>query len=177
MNRLGQRKVPVILIISSTKENNLKLAEQINEVCQESKIQSSLISLEDYPMPLYTPSYEEDKGVPEEAHLLAKKLNEAKGLIFCAPEYNGTLPPILNNAIAWISRTDDSNWRSSFNGKFSVVATHSGGGGAKVLNAMRAQLEHLGSIVLPRTILTTYSTPMKVDSVKAIVEQLNSYIN
>ena len=169
----------MILIISSTKGNNLKLSNQISEICSESKIASSVISLEDedYRLPLYTPDSEATNGVPAQAHNLANKLKQASAFIFCAPEYNGIVPPILNNAIAWISRTDEGDWRSAFNGKFSVIATHSGGGGAKVLNTMRVQLEHLGSIVLPRSILTTYSTPLKPESAKQIVEQLNSYIN
>ena len=167
----------MILIISSTKGNNLKLSNQISEVCSDLKIGSSVISLEDYELPLYTPTIEEATGVPEQAHKLADQLKKASAFIFCAPEYNGIVPPIFNNAIAWVSRTDEGDWRSAFNGKFSVTATHSGGGGTKVLNTMRVQLEHLGSIVLPRSILTTYSIPFKPDSVKQIVEQLNSYIS
>lgn len=167
----------MILILSSTKGNNLKLANDLGGVCQEVEMNSKVISLEDYSLPLYTPDEEKSNGVPEKAKELAELFKQASGLIFCAPEYNGSTPPIFNNAIAWISRTDENDWRSCFNGKFSVVTTHSGGGGHKVLVAMRSQLEHLGSVVLPRPILTTYSSPLKSDSALAIVEQLKSYIS
>ncbi len=167
----------MILIISSTKGSNFKLAESLNEVCDQLEIDSQVISLEDFTMPLFTPGQEESSGVPEEAHRLAQAMKEAKALIFCAPEYNGGVPPIFNNAIAWISRTDELDWRSCFNQKFCVVATHSGGGGHKVLSAMRSILNHLGAIVLPRTILTTYSSPLKPDSAQDIVKQLNTYVS
>ncbi len=167
----------MILIISSTKGNNFKLAGKLADVCSELNIEANVISLEDYEMPLFTPGEDEKNGVPAQAHELAKILKKSKGLILCAPEYNGTIPPIFNNAIAWVSRTDEGDWRSAFNGKFSVVATHSGGGGAKVLNSMRSMLEHLGAVVLPRTILTTYSIEFKKDSAIAILEQLKGYIS
>ncbi len=167
----------MVLIVSSTKGNNLKLANSLAEVCSELQMESEVINLEDYGLPLYTPEQESAHGVPQVAHELGELFKKSSALIFCAPEYNGTTPPILNNAIAWLSRTDEGDWRSSFNGKFSIVATHSGGGGAKVLNALRSMLEHLGSVVLPRTILTTYSIPLKKDSAHAILEQLKSFIS
>lgn len=167
----------MILIISSTKGNNLKLANSLSEVCHDLESESQVISLEDFDLPLFTPTQEASSGVPQEAHRLAKSMKEASALIICAPEYNGGVPPILNNAIAWISRTDELDWRSCFNQKFCVVATHSGGGGHKVLLAMRSILNHLGAIVLPRTILTTYSSPLKPESAQDIVKQLKTYVS
>ena len=43
---------------------------------------------------------------------------ESSGLIICAPEYNGSIPPIITNMIAWISVSTD-NWRDGFNKKVS----------------------------------------------------------
>jgi chromate reductase len=99
-------------------------------------------------------------------------MTEARSLVFCAPEYNGSMPPIVNNAIAWVSRSGSEDWRAAFNGKPAVVATHSGGGGLKVTQAMRAQLEHLGAIVLPRPIITNYQKVFNQDSAVAILTQL-----
>lgn len=167
----------MVLIISSTSGNNFKLANELYEICTDLDMTAQVINLEDFELPLFTPLEELNHGVPEKAHELANLVKKSKGLVFCAPEYNGTVPPILNNAIAWVSRTDEGDWRSGFNAKFSVIATHSGGGGAKVLNALRSMLEHLGSVVLPRTILTTYSSSLKKESAHAIFEQLKGYIS
>ncbi len=160
------------LIISATRNNNHKLAQSLEKTAKELEMETRLICLEDYDLPVYTPTVE-GKGIPEVAKTLTTLFCEAKSLTFCAPEYNGSIPPIVNNAIAWISRSGDEDWRGAFNGKPAVVATHSGGGGLKVTQAMRAQLEHLGSIVLPRPIVTNFSKELNPDSAVAILGQLN----
>lgn len=167
----------MILIISATKGTNYQLGQDLQKMSSKIGFDAQLISLEDYSMPLYIPSEEESNGVPDQAHELAKLFKKANALVFCAPEYNGSIPPIFNNSIAWVSRTDSSDWRSSFNGKFCVVATRSGGGGNKVLSAMKGMLEHLGSVVLPRMILTTTSSPLKEESAVAILTQLKNCIH
>lgn len=159
------------LIISATKGNNLKLANELYETAQSLSMNSKVISLEDFDLPLYSPS-REGKGIPDDSLKLTKLFVEASALIFIAPEYNGSLPPILNNAISWVSRSGSEDWRNAFNGKPSVVATHSGGGGLKVTQAMRAQLEHLGSVVLPRPIITNFQKPLNPESASDIFSQL-----
>ncbi len=59
---------------------------------------------------------------------------------------------------------------------FALVGTHSGGGGLKVCKVMRAQLEHLGTIVLPRIFQVNSSKSLNPDSVEAILKQLHSFI-
>lgn len=160
-----------ILLISATKGNNYKLAESLRALCSELSFEAKVISLEDYPLPLYTPAAE-GQGVPGEALSLAKELSSAGALVWLSPEYNGSMAPIMNNAIAWVSRSSE-DWRAAFNGKPAVVGTHSGGGGFKVLEAMRTQLQHLGSLVLPRTIQTTYQKALNQESGKEILTQLH----
>lgn len=159
-----------ILIISATKGNNLKLAESLGEIAGELSLAAKVISLEDYPLPLYTPS-EEGKGISDQAKLLASELTDARAVVWLSPEYNGAMAPIMINAISWVSRSSE-DWRAAFNGKFMVVGTHSGGGGFKVLEAMRSQLQHLGAIVLPRTIHTTFARAMDPKSGGDILTQL-----
>jgi hypothetical protein len=55
-----------------------------------------------------------------------------------------------------------------------ALATHSGGGGQKVLLAMRQQLSHLGSTVLGREVLTTPQRPANPDAIAALVSQLSA---
>jgi len=162
------------LIISATRNNNLKLAQELKATADDIGMSAEVICLEDFDLPVYTPTLEE-KGVPAQAIRLTELFTKASGLVFCAPEYNGSMPPIVNNAIAWISRSGNEDWRAAFNGKPSVVATHSGGGGLKVTQSMRAQLEHLGSVVLPRPVVTNFSKALNPDSAKAIMGQLKLF--
>ncbi len=164
-----------IAILSATENNNLKLSHTLKEHIEDLDMKAQLIRLEELNLPLYTPT-EEKKGIPEMALWLTKKLNQCNGLILVAPEYNGSIPPIMNNAIAWVSRSGSEDWRASFNEKIAVVATHSGGGGQKVTSAMKQQLEHLGCFVLPRAIVTNYQKTLNPDSVKTIFSQMKKLL-
>lgn len=160
-----------IALLSATNQNNLELAKKIEEVIKKKNhTESEIVQLEDLMLPLYTQPGEA-KGIPAKAVELSQLLQRSDALIICAPEYNGGIPPVLNNAIAWVSRSGE-DWRAAFNQKIAVVATHSGGGGAKALQVMKMQLEHLGAVVLPRTITTNGFTPFKEQSCEKIIDQL-----
>jgi hypothetical protein len=53
-----------------------------------------------------------------------------------------------------------------------ALATHSGGGGQKVLISMRLQFSHLGATVLGRELLTTTKKPLNERSAQAVLDQL-----
>lgn len=159
-----------VVILSATSGNNLKLSQALCEIVVEHGALCEVINLEGLDLPLYSPKAEAN-GIPDNAKELTQKIAESHGMIWVAPEYNGSLPPVVNNSIAWVSRATE-DWRDGFNGKFCVVGTHSGGGGDKVCAALKQTLEHLGSVVLPRTIVTTYKKEMNRKSADAIVTQL-----
>ena len=62
------------------------------------------ISLADYPLPIMDEDLEAEKGVPENAYRLARLFVAHDGVLIATPEYNGSIPPLLKNAIDWISR-------------------------------------------------------------------------
>ena len=161
-----------ILIVSATSGNNYKLAQEIESLFKTKKANCKLIKLDDFSIPLYKPELEETTN-NEDISKIDGLFQNADGFIFCAPEYNGTIPPILTNAIAWIS-VKTSNWRGAFNGKSALICTHSGGIGSNFKNSLRIQLNHLGVIVLPRTISKTDDLPFKPDSASDIIDQLIS---
>ena len=92
------------------------------------------------------------------------------GLIICAPEYNGSIPPILNNAIAWVSTSTDY-WRDAFNDKVALIGTASGGSGTNFISTMKLQLEYLGCVVMPRSISANSSNPLNTESTKKILKK------
>jgi NAD(P)H-dependent FMN reductase len=159
-----------ILIISATKGNNLSLAKKIGNYVS---IDQKIISLEDFEMPLYVPETEIIKT--DTVKFLSELFLKSKGFIFCAPEYNGGSPPILTNAITWLSVSTD-NWRSTFVNKKAIIATHSGGAGFKFLTSFRSQLEHLGTIVYPRNIVVNKNKKFSDQSVKDILNEFEKLI-
>ncbi len=159
-----------LLLISATSRNNLTLTEKIHAIATNFDVECELINVEELNIPLYTP-LQQKSATPQTVLELIPKCIDASGFIICAPEYNGSIPPVLTNLIAWISVSTDQ-WREVFNGKKALIGTHSGGGGTNFLQAMKIQLAHLGTIVLPRTIVVNNFTEFNSESTKDKVNQL-----
>lgn len=158
------------LIFVSSLNENMKLAGVLQKQLEELGKESQIINLVDLNLPLYDSFKEENDGIPKEINFLIEQMKAVNGYIFITPEYNFSLPPVLVNTIAWISRVGD-DFRELFTLKTIQLATHSGGGGIDVSNAMRNQFVRLGSIVMPREIITTYQTPLREESSKKILKQ------
>jgi len=158
-------------ILVASANNNVNLANKLQELATQNGVESELIKLVDLDLPLYSTVEEERNGIPDTAKELAQKILSLNAFIVVAPEYNGVMPPVLNNAMAWTSRAT-KDWRDAFNEKIVGLATHSGGGGAKGLQAMRIQFQHLGANILARELLTTYEKPLNEDSAVVMIKQL-----
>ena len=159
-----------ILIVSATSRNNLILANNFKSLFDNINIVVDIVNLEEYNIPLYTP-IEEKNSIPGQMESIQKKFVEASGFIICAPEYNGSIPPVLSNIISWLSVMGD-DWRLVFNGKIGLMATHSGGGGNNLLQSLRIQLNHLGVVVLARSIVVNKKIEFDPQSAKEKINKL-----
>lgn len=105
------------------------------------------ISLEDYPLPIMNEDLEEEKGLPDNAVKLARQFHDHDAVLICTPEYNGSMPPLLKNAIDWVSRVKKDNGKSisPYNGKVAGICSSSEGHFAGIRSAghLRAVLAHL----------------------------------
>ena len=148
---------------------NFDLASNLKDIIDSKfHLTTKIINLELYELPLYRPGIDSDNNVAKE---LSYEFENADAFIFCAPEYNGGVPPILSNAITWIT-VQTKNWRDAFNSKWALISTHSAGSGYRFLTAFRSQLEYLGSNVLARTIAVSDEKPLDKDSAKRILQGL-----
>jgi len=155
-----------ILVASSGK--NVALAKVFEQQLASKSIPFSTLHLCDLDLPMYT-TEQEQKGIEMPGFKAASdEIKAAKGLIVCAPEYNGSMPPVLNNFIAWLS-TSTEDFREHFNGKFVALATHSGGGGHNLMTSMRIQFSHLGANVLGRVAIVNSSKPINLKTIEALV--------
>jgi chromate reductase len=140
----------MILICTASDGANLKLCRRVEATLKERGVDTCLVDLTAAELPLYT-SRLAHKPNGELISALGQSFRRAEGFFFAAPEYNGSIPPTLSNAIAWLS-TETKDFRVLFNNKPAVIATHSGGGGEKLLTSLRIQLSHLGVNVLGRAL-------------------------
>lgn len=163
--------VLMILILAASNGKNLELAQQIMLRAEGLGLDAELLDLTEVDLPLFTPQKKEE-GMPAQLQSAKQQFARAQAMFFCAPEYNGSIPPVLSNIIAWLS-VDGKDFRTLFNGKPLGIATHSGGAGQKVLTSMRIQFSHLGANVIGREILTNSKKAMNPDSVDSILKQLD----
>ena len=97
-----------------------------------------------------SPSYSQDaqaQGFPPGATELRRRLEANDGFVIASPEYNGSMPGLLKNAIDWVSRFRPQ----PFNDRHALLlsASPSMTGGNRGLWTLRVPLEHLGSRVYP----------------------------
>jgi chromate reductase len=148
-----------ILIVSSTKNSNFDLSNEIKSFLdKKDDITSSVISLEEFDLPLYKPGLEEDfkknNSFPDDIEKVKNLILTSDALVWCSPEYNGGVSPILTNVIAWMSRATE-DWRDGFKNKYSLICTSSGGNGHNFVKGFSLQLNYLGSNVLEESIVKT----------------------
>ncbi len=61
-----------------------------------------ILSIDD--VPLYHGDLEDASGVPAPVEALKDAVAAADGLVLATPEYNGSVPGVLKNAVDWMSR-------------------------------------------------------------------------
>ena len=134
------------------------------------KASAELIDLTQLDLPLFTPRVQA-AGAGQDLKDLHDQLHQTPRWVICAPEYNGSIPPSLTNAIAWLSVADE-DFRALFNGRPIAMATFSGSGGMELLVSLRIQLTHLGAQVVGRQLLSNHTKPPQDDSINDLMQRL-----
>jgi NAD(P)H-dependent FMN reductase len=160
-----------LLVISASNGENLKLAERFATAGTVQGLATEVLDLTTVPLPLFTPRQKQKEGFPSILPELIRQLDSAPQWVICSPEYNGSIPPVLTNAIAWLSVYGE-DFRRLFNRRPIAIASHSGSGGYEILMALRVQLAHLGSHVVGRQLVSNAAKPAKDESIAAILQDL-----
>lgn len=167
---------------------NKKLVKIAAAGATDAGAEVTLIDLLDYPMPLFNEDLEAKDGLPESVLQFKALLKSHQGFLIACPEYNGSITPLLKNAIDWASRPEPEEapmGLSCFKGKVAALLATSPGalGGMRGLVHVRAILEGIGVLVIPeqKAIPRAYQTfdeqgnlvdEKQVDAVRAIANQL-----
>lgn len=147
--------MPKILALSgSTRRDsfNRKLVGVAVDAARAAGGDVTLIDLADYPLPLYDGELEDRDGLPDNALRLKALFKDHDALLISSPEYNSSMPPLLKNAIDWVSR----EWQGEsglvpYQNKVAAIMAASPGalGGMRMLPHLRQVLNTLGVLVLP----------------------------
>ena len=161
-----------VLVLAASNGENLKLAERFAATARSQGRSAEVLDLTAVDLPLFTPRAQE-QGTPPALAALQQTLMATPRWVICAPEYNGSIPPVLTSAIAWLS-VQGSDFRALFNGRPVVIATHSGGGGTTVMTALRLQLAHLGAHVVGRQLVSNKNQPAQDNSIADLLARLQT---
>ena len=120
------------------------------------------------------PMYSEDveaEGDPEAVGELKRRIRAADAVLIATPQYNGTIPGVLKNALDWASRP---HRQSGLVGKPAAVisATPGGHGARRAQEATRQVLEHIGAQVLPEDHLAVGSVHERFDEEGVLRDEL-----
>ena len=150
---------PRILIIPGslrTGSHNVRLAALAAKELALIDVEASRISLQDYPLPIYDADQDANSGAPASAVKLKQMMRAHQGVFIASPEYNGSVPPLLKNAIDWVSQVRERGEPAyaAFKGRAFAIASASpeSSGGLRGLLALRQILESCGALVIPEQV-------------------------
>lgn len=109
---------------------------------------------------------------PAAVQQLREAVAAADRVVFVTPEYNGTIPGLLGNAIDWLSRPYAGS-PAVLRGKpvVTVAASPGGVGGARALVSLRTVLGNAGAELLDVTLLAP-EVHLRLDDDAALVDEL-----
>ena len=177
-------RLPKILVIPGSCRGgsyNTRLAASAHKTFSTLDCEITLVSLKDYPLPIYDRDLEIQKGAPKNASKLARMFHAHDGIMLVTPEYNGSLPALLKNTLDWVSRVhnDDKGQVVPYKGKvFAIGAASPGGlGGIRALGHLRDVLTSVGATVIAEQFAVGGAASAFDDMDKLTNERANSLLD
>jgi chromate reductase, NAD(P)H dehydrogenase (quinone) len=140
---------------------NAKLAAVIAHRLAQDGAQVTRLSLADFPLPIYDGDLQTKSGVPKNAVDLKRMIAAHHGVMIVTPEYNSSVPPLLKNAIDWVSRVQDTHEARGqvFRGRAFALAgaSRSRLGGARAIAALRLILSACQALVIPNQLALAFA--------------------
>jgi len=151
---------PTILVLpGSTRagSHNVRLAALAAKELTLIDADVTRISLADYPLPIYEADLDARAGQPANAVKLKQMMMAHHGVFIATPEYSASVPPMLKNALDWVSRVRERGdpTYAAFKGRVFAIASASPGkfGGLRAAMALRQVLElGCGALVIPEQV-------------------------
>jgi len=149
----------IAVVVGSTREGsfNRALGRLAIRALEAQGAEVTDVDLAAYDLPLYSAAIESG-AFPADAERLKRVFAAQDGLLFVSPEYNGSVPPLLKNAIDWASRpTGDEGLVAlvAYRGKAAAImsASVSPFGGLRGLIHLRQILSTVQTLVIPEQVL------------------------
>lgn len=115
-------------------------------------IDSQVLDLNDFELPLYGIDYEIEHGVPDNAQKFLDLIKSSDGIVLSLAEHNGNYSAAFKNIFDWMSRLDGKVWNDK--PMFLMASSPGGRGGATVLEIAKNSFPRMGA-----TIVADFSLP------------------
>jgi len=153
-------RTPKILVTAGsirTGSHNVRLAALAAKELTLADADVTVMSLADYPLPIYDGNVDQVTGQPANALRLKQMIMAHHGVFIASPEYTGSVTPLLKNAIDWVSRVRERGepTHAAFKGRVFAIgaASPNAAGGLRSLIALRQILElGCGALVIPEQV-------------------------
>jgi chromate reductase, NAD(P)H dehydrogenase (quinone) len=180
-------KILVIPGSLRTGSHNARLAAAAVYELAQAGAEVTRISLGDFPLPIYDGDLQTKSGVPKHAINLKRMMSVHHGVLIVTPEYNSSVPPLVKNAIDWVSRVQDAHETRGqvFRERVFAIAAASESrlGGTRCLAALRLILSACQAMVIPNQLALAFAgeayddmdrlkQPADIDALSALVRQL-----
>lgn len=126
---------------------NASLAKLSKKIIEAHGAIADFAEMQEFDCPSYNQDLEFKKEIPKGAEEFRKRLLANDAFVISSPEYNGSMPGYLKNAIDWVSRFRPQPFNERHGLLMSVSPSMAGGN--KALWSLRIPFEHLGSRIFP----------------------------
>lgn len=100
-------------------------------------VETTVLDLNDFDLPLYGIDFENEHGIPQDAHRFLEILKDTDGIILSLAEHNGAYSTVFKNLFDWMSRIEGKLF---FKKPMLLMATSPGGrGGLSVLEIAKGR--------------------------------------
>jgi chromate reductase len=166
---------------------NARLAATAAHELAQAGVDVTRISLGDFPLPIYDGDLQTKSGVPKHAINLKRMIGAHHGVLVVTPEYNSSVPPLVKNAIDWVTRVQDAHETRGqvFRERVFAIAAASESrlGGTRALAALRLILSACRATVIPNQLALSFAGdayddmdrlkhPADIEALQALVRQL-----
>jgi NAD(P)H-dependent FMN reductase len=138
------------LVFSASLRNdslNTQLAKLASLIIEKNGGRVDFANMSEFDCPSFNQDLEINGKHPSGAEEFCKRLLANDAFIISSPEYNGSIPGFLKNAIDWVSRIRPQPFNEQ--NALLMSASPSMAGGKNALWSLRIPLEHLGTRVYP----------------------------
>lgn len=149
---------PILAFATSLRNGsfNNKLVAAFAASMAEVGLETEILDLTEYELPLYHGDLDASERFPENARRLYAAMSNRQSIFLASPEYNAAPAPLTLNLLAWVSRAGPTGGAPAVFGRttFALGSASPGGfGGYRGLMALRQTLElGLGARVLPQMV-------------------------